>query len=316
MYYIGIDLGGTNIYAGVTDTDGVILSRAHRKTNLPRPSGEIVADIIGCARDAVANAGFALSDIAAVGVCSPGSVNLTTGVVEYSNNLEFTDVPLRGLLSDALGIPAHIANDANASAWGEYRAGAGKNTRDFVAVTLGTGVGAGVIISGRLMTGFNDGAGELGHTVIVAGGDDCTCGRRGCVEAYTSATALIRQTRAAMTVHRSSKLWEVARTLEDVDGKTAFDGALLGDAAAADVVAQYIEYLGIALTNIVNTFQPERLSIGGGVSAQGDVLLTPLREHVNRARYTRNSARNTEISVSQLGNDAGIIGAALLHELG
>ncbi|MDR3310362.1 MAG: ROK family protein [Oscillospiraceae bacterium] len=315
-HYIGIDLGGTNIYSGVADENFAILGTANRKTRLPRGADDIFADIAGSAKDAVASVGLTLADVAAVGIGSPGSVNLRTGVVEYSNNFGFANVPLRDMLADALGVPAFIANDANAAAYGEFIAGAGRGTRDFVAVTLGTGVGGGVIIGEKLYTGFNDAAGELGHTVIVAGGEPCSCGMNGCAEAYVSATALIRRTRDAMNANRASKLWDFADSPDDADGKTAFDAAARGDPAAVAVVDGYIEYLAVAVTNYINIFQPERLALGGGVSAQGDVLLKPLRGKVHRMRYTRDAARNTEIVVSELGNDAAIIGAAMLWKLG
>lgn len=312
MYRIGIDLGGTNIVAGVVDDGFRIIGSARVKTNLPRPSEDIVADMARVAREAVAAAGLTMEEIEFVGVGCPGTCNSETGVVAYSNNLEFNNVPVSEKLGAALGKIVTIENDANAAAWGEYVAGAAKGSASCVCVTLGTGVGGGVITDGKILTGFNFAGGELGHTVIVMDGEPCTCGRHGCWEAYASATALIRQTCRAKEAHPDSVMNTIAYTADKVDGRTAFDAMRAGDEAGKQVVNQYIRYIGCGLVNMINIFQPEILCIGGGICKEGETLLAPLREYIRSEHYGEYAGPQTRLCVAQLGNDAGIIGAACL----
>ncbi|MDD4699532.1 MAG: ROK family protein [Oscillospiraceae bacterium] len=316
MFFLGIDLGGTNIAAGVIDENYNIVGRGKMRTNLPRPAEQIVEDMATAARMAIENAGLKMSDIKEIGIGSPGSIDPVNGVVTYSNNLGFSMLPLREMMEKRLNIKVFLDNDANAAAFGEQLAGAGKGTKDFVAVTLGTGVGGGVIVGGKMLTGFNFAGGELGHTVILMDGVHCTCGRNGCWEAYASATALVRQTREAMQKDVNSKMWGiVSGNLEYVNGRTAFDGMRAGDKSATDVVTKYFEYVACGITNIVNIFQPEIICIGGGISKEGETLLTPIRELIEADRYSRNTDEQTVIKAAELGNDAGIIGAAFLGNL-
>ena len=198
MYRLGVDLGGTNIVAGVTDENYNIIGIGKVKTNAPRPAEAIADDMAKAVFEAVKNAGLEMSDISSMGIGTPGAVDPKAGVVTYANNLGFYNVPLCQMMKERTGIDFYIENDANAAAYGEYIAGAGKGTKNFVAITLGTGVGGGVVIDGKLYSGSNYAGGELGHTVINFDGEMCSCGRRGCFEAYASATALIRQTKAKM----------------------------------------------------------------------------------------------------------------------
>jgi len=312
MYRIGIDLGGTNIVAGVVDDNYNIIAKAKRKTRIPRPADEIIRDMAEAALEAAEAAGISMDDISMVGVGSPGTCNPDTGVIEYANNLGFENVPMREKLSALLNKEVYIENDANAAALGEALAGAAKGAQSCVCITLGTGVGGGIIIDGKIYGGFNFAGAELGHTVIVVGGHPCTCGRKGCWESYASATGLIWQTKEAMEKHPESAMWEIAGSLDNVDGRTAFDGMRRGDSAAKQVVDKYIEYVACGLTNVVNIFQPEILCIGGGICQEGDTLLKPLEEHIKRERYSKFSSHQTKLCVAKLGNDAGIIGAAFL----
>ncbi len=312
MYYIGVDLGGTNIACGVVTGEGSIVGKASVPTTLPDTPDSIVRRIAGCCRLAVEDAGCGMDAVISVGIGTPGIANAETGIVEYSCNMGFSDTPLAQMTEDLLGKPVYLENDANAAALGEFAAGSGRGSHSLVAVTLGTGVGGGAILGNRLLTGFNYAGAEFGHFVMVADGEPCACGRKGCFEAYCSATALIRQTRQAMEQNPDSLLWQVAGSPEEVTGKTAFDAVLLGDRTAKAVVDRYVYYLACGLTSIVNIFQPEVLCIGGGISNQGDVLLDPVREIFDREDYARSSARRTRIVRATLGNDAGIIGAALL----
>jgi glucokinase len=233
--------------------------------------------------------------------------------VEYSCNLDFHDTPLGPELSRRFGKEVLIENDANVAALGEIYAGAGKGCKSMVAITIGTGIGGGVIVNGHLLTGFNFAGAELGHTVIVQGGQLCGCGRHGCFEAYASATALIRQTREAMNQHPESKLWQVVQgDLSKVDGRTPFAAQELGDETAQQVLRTYAGCLATGITNMVNIFQPEVVCIGGGVSNAGEVLLAPVREIFDREDYARDSKNRCKLVIASLGNDAGIIGAAML----
>jgi glucokinase len=264
-------------------------------------------------RRAAQQCGRSLSDFAAAGVGSPGIANPETGVVEYSCNLDFHDVPLAELLSQRLKLEVTLENDANAAALGEFAAGAGKGANSMVAVTLGTGVGGGVIIDRKLFSGFNHAGAELGHFVIQQDGLPCTCGRRGCFETYASATALIRLTRTHMQADTNSLCWTLAEgRLDRVTGRTAFDAAHQGDPTGISIVAEYLGHLASGLVSIVNIFQPEVLCIGGGISNQGDTLLVPIRKVLDKEDYARNSKRRTRLVIATLGNDAGLIGAAML----
>ena len=315
MYRLGVDLGGTNIVAGVTDENYNIIGIGKVKTNAPRPAEEIADDMAKAVFEAVKNAGLEMSDISSMGIGTPGAVDPKAGVVTYANNLGFENVPLCSMMKERTGVDFYIENDANAAAYGEYIAGAGKGTNNFVAITLGTGVGGGIVIDGKLYSGSNYAGGELGHTVVNFDGEMCSCGRRGCFEAYASATALIRQTKAKMEECKDSVMWEIAGSLNNVNGLTAFDAWRRGDSAAKEVVEKYIEYISVGTTNMVNIFQPEKFCIGGGISGEKENLTNPVSEFVNREDYARNMKKRVEICVAELGNDAGIIGAAFLDRL-
>lgn len=312
-YYIGIDLGGTNIKAGVVNEKFEIIAKVSTKTGLPRPAIEICEDMAKTAMQAVEEAGLTLEQIESVGIGTPGTANSDTGVIEYSNNLGFLNLPIVELMQKFIDKPCFVENDANAAAYGEFLAGAAKEAKDAVCITLGTGVGGGIIIDGKIYSGHNFGAAEIGHTVIDPNGPLCTCGRYGCFEVFSSATGLIRMTKEAMDSDKESKLWKVVEENGyKISARTAFIAMRQGDKTAQDVVDKYIRYLACGITNTINIFQPDVLCIGGGVCNEGDPLLLPLKELVEKEVYTRNSEKNTEIVIAQLGNDAGIIGAAFL----
>ena len=312
-YYLGIDLGGTNIAAGVVDEQKKVVSSVSIKTNSDRPAEAVIEDMASAASDAAKKAGISLESVEWIGVGSPGAANHSTGMIEFSSNLGWHDVPLVRLLEKQTGKKVYIENDANAAAYGEYTAGVGKDIDILVMVTLGTGVGGGIIINNEIYSGFNFAGAEIGHTVIVADGRYCPCGRNGCWEAYASATGLITTTREHMQKEASSKMWDVAgHDLANVNGRTAFDAMRAGDPAGREVVEEYIKYLACGITNMINIFQPNMLCIGGGISREGEALLKPLRELVSSEVYTRQGKHNTEIVAASLGNSAGIIGAALL----
>ena len=316
MYHIGIDLGGTNIAVGVTDDDFNIIGRGRKRTPVGAESDEIISEMAAAAKMAVENAGLQMSDIADVGIAAPGTINSETGYIEYSNNIKFKNYPAVQKLKELLGADkCYIANDANAAAYGELLAGAGKGCKDFVAVTLGTGVGSGIILDGKILTGSNFAGGEIGHSYIIAGGEKCSCGNCGCWEAYASASALKRQTAEAMMAHPESVMWKIAGSLEGVDGRTAFDAMRKNDEAGKEVVDNYIRYVSIGIVNVINIFQPEFVCIGGGICNEKETLLAPIREFVDAHDYNRNPKVRTKICTAILGNDAGIIGAAGLFKL-
>lgn len=316
MYRVGVDLGGTNIAVGVVDDNFNIIGRGKMKTNAPRDAKLIFDDIATAVKMAVEDANLRLFDIESIGIGTPGSVNKELGMIDYANNLAFDHVPAKSLLSASLGIDKiYIDNDANCAALGEALAGSGKGKDSFVAITLGTGVGSGIVIDGKLVNGCNYAAGEMGHMVIAMDGEQCNCGRRGCWERYASATALIAQTKDAMKKDVDSIMWDlVDNNIARVSGRTAFDAMRKGDATAKSVVDTYIRYIAVGLVNVINALQPDVICIGGGISHEKDNLLVPLRKHVSRGRYSIYSDNQTELCCAVLGNDAGIIGAALLDK--
>ena len=317
MYTIGIDLGGTNIVASVVDDDYNIIGTSKTPTNSPRSADEIFDDIADVCEEAVKTAGLTMEDIDSVGMGTPGTVN-QDGVIEFANNLAFNNVPARTMLAKRINKPEEkvfIENDANCAALGEAYAGCGNGAKDFVAVTLGTGVGSGVIIGGKIVNGVNYAGGECVHMVIVVDGEQCSCGRKGCWEAYASATALIRQTKKAMEEYPDSLMHKLAKEEGKVSGRTAFDAMRLGDIAGIKVVDDYIKYVACGLINIVNALQPEIICIGGGICNEGETLMKPLRRFVQSERYSIHSKIQTKIVKAELGNDAGVIGAALLGKV-
>ena len=313
MYSLGIDLGGTNIVASVVDDQFNIISTAKTKTNAPRPANAIFDDVEKVCREAVREAKLTMSDLVAVGMGSPGTCN-ADGVIEFANNLAFNNVPAREMLRERLGVEnVFVENDANCAALGEAFAGCGNGSKNFVAVTLGTGVGSGIILDGKIVNGVNCAGGECGHMVIMVDGEQCSCGRKGCWEAYASATALIRDTKRTMAAHPESLLHAIAAEQGGVDGRTAFLAKERGDEAGAQVVEDYIEHLVCGLTNLVNIFFPEVLALSGGVANQGDALLLPLRERVRERSFgSRYAVSHTRIELCTLGYRAGVIGAAML----
>lgn len=312
-YYVGIDLGGTNIVAGVVDENYNIISKASTKTNCPRPEKEIADDMAKMALQAVKNANLEISNIEWIGIGTPGIANSATGIIERANNLGFVNTPMVKYIKETIDKPVFIENDANAAAYGEFVAGAAKEARNAICVTLGTGVGAGIIIDGKIYSGSNYAGAEIGHTVIEVDGAECSCGRKGCFEAYSSATGLIRMSKEAMEKNPDSIMNKMAHEKGGkVTARTSFDAMRAGDKSAKEVVDKYIKYLAAGITNTINIFQPDILCIGGGVCNEGDPLLLPVKALVENEDFAKNSEKRTEIVIAKLGNDAGIIGAAFL----
>lgn len=319
MYTIGIDLGGTYIAAGLVDESYAIVAKMSTPTLSGREAELIVEDMAQLCRRLCASKGIGLDAISSVGIASPGIAEGATGIVRYANNLPFRNFPIVKLLSEKLGIfDIRIENDANAAAWGEAVAGAAKGSENSVMITLGTGVGGGIIIGGKIYSGFNSAGAELGHIVIEYNGRRCSCGRRGCWEAYSSATALINMTKEKLAecdaAGRNTIMSELIMRRGKISGVTAFDAMRHGDAAGREIVESYIGYLACGLTNIVNIFQPEIISLGGGVSNEGQSLIDAIIPIVRKEQYGGGIIKQTELRIAKLGNDAGIIGAAALSK--
>jgi len=314
MYYIGIDLGGTNIACGLVSVSGELLVKKSCPTGAQRPADEIMSDMENLIFRVLDEANCPAQEIAFCGIAAPGIASGETGVIEYSCNLpSFLGFPIVEDLKKRTGFSrVGLENDANCAAKGEAEAGAAKGCKNSVFITLGTGVGGGVILNGEIFRGFNFAGAELGHHVIEKDGLLCSCGRRGCWETYSSATALCRMTREEMKKNPESLMWKLAGDLEKVDGRTAFDGLRAGDESAKEVISQFVSYLACGITNMVNVFQPEILSVGGGISAEGETLLAPVRKILEQEQYSRVCQKKTVLKKAVLGNDAGIIGAALL----
>ena len=314
MYRVGIDLGGTNIAIGIVDETGKMIYKNSTPTlNNERTSEELVEAMAKFAIQVVEEAGLTMDDIKSVGIGSPGTPDAKNGILLYANNLRMFNVPMRAIMQRFIDKPIYIGNDANCAALGEVVAGGAKDTECAIMITLGTGVGGGIVINNKIYDGFNNAGGELGHFVMVVDGEYCTCGRNGCFEAYASATALINQTVKAAKEHPESLIHSlVDGDLSKVTGKTAFDAMHAGDATGKAVIDNYIRYLGEGVVSLINIFQPEVFLIGGGICAQKEALFGPLNEMAKKYAYSKDESKLTKIMPAVLGNDAGIIGAAML----
>lgn len=305
-YYAGVDLGATYLKCGIIAGDGTLLCREKIPTGKERAAEEIAADTMRLVCALAQRANVTLSG---VGIGAPGTVDSQNGVVVYSNNLRWNNVPLAQAVQNGVNAPVFAVNEANAAALGEQFCGAGKPYRDVVFLTLGTGIGSG--IDGKLYEGNKSAGAEIGHTVISLGGEKCTCGRRGCFEAYASAAALIRQTVRAMKRHSETAMWAVAGgDLDAVDGKTSFVAMRQGDKTAETVVGNYVEYLSEGIANLCNEFRPEAVLLGGGIGAEGETLLRPLMQAVAQKIYGGAEYAPVEILQATLGGEAGMYGAA------
>lgn len=315
MYYLGIDVGGTNLVSGIVDENHKIIAKFKSKTQVPCTPEEFADALAKTVYGVLEEAGLTLADVPWVGIGCPGTVNPVTGIIEFANNLYFKNLELKKLMEERLeGKAVILENDANAAAYGEYIAGALKGADNAIAITLGTGLGGGVIINHKIYSGSNFAGAELGHEVIVVDGKPCTCGRNGCWEAYASATGLIKITNEHLAhAPQDAIIRDVIRESEGkVSGRTAFDAMRRGDAIGKEIVEEYVKYLSVGLTNMINIFQPDILCIGGGICNEGETLLAPVRQFVDQEQYAMNSSKKTVICKAALGNDAGVIGAAVL----
>lgn len=312
MYRIGIDLGGTNISAGLVSDNGQLLYKASIPTSSVSDK-ELTELMAKFCLEIIKRCDISDKDLRSIGIGCPGVCDDENGILLYTVNLPFHNTPIAEIFSEYFNVPVHLANDANCAALGEIVAGGAKGYKTSITLTLGTGVGGGIIIDGKIFTGFNHAAGEMGHIVIHTDGESCGCGRKGCLEAYASATALIRETKRAFKENPESVIAQLCdNDINKINAKTPFDAKRAGDPIGTAIVDKYIQDLAEGIINYINVFQPEIILLGGGVSKEGDYLLEPLKEYVFKYSYGHNFLPRTEIKCAVLGNDAGIIGAAML----
>lgn len=309
-YYVGIDLGGTFIKGGIVREDGTIVLQDKTPTESEKGDKGVASNIANLVKKLIAGANLATEQVEGIGMGVPGMIDSKKGVVIFSNNLNWEDFAIGETVKALTGLPVKIANDANVAALGEAKFGGAKGKDNVVMLTLGTGVGGGIVAEGKLIEGNRSAGAELGHSVIVYEGEPCTCGRKGCLEAYASATALIRDTKRAMEAHKDSRMWEIG-SLDNVTGKTAFDYKAV-DLYAKEVVDRYIAHLACGITNFANIFRPEVVLLGGGVCGQGDELVKPLQALLDKDIFAGNLGPRVEIRIAELGNSAGLLGAAAL----
>ena len=311
MYYLGIDLGGTNIVAGVVDENYKIIAKESCKTNVPRPEEEICDDMALVAKKALAAAKLTNDDISFVGIGVPGAVNGETGMIEYAANLGFHNWPIVKMMEERLGTKVKIENDANAAALGEKIYGGGRNLDHFIVITLGTGLGSGIIIDGKLLLGADGFAGELGHVCAVVNGRVCGCGKRGCLETYASATG-IKRTYLEMVAKYNGQSTAANVPWSELDAKVIEDAARAGDIAAAETYQITGNILGRCLADFIHFSRPSSIFLFGGPVKSGDLLLVPTRESMekNLMPVFRNKVK---LLPSELpASDAAILGASAL----
>lgn len=311
--YIGVDVGGMSIKAGLVDDEGKILFKDTKKTNSVEGGKEaLLKDIKDLMIEMIDHARKNDLNPLAIAFGIPGVVNNKLGTIDYACNLYVEDVPLKEYLKD-LGLPVFLSNDANVAALAEERFGAAKGYKDVVLLTLGTGIGGGVVINDKLFEGVDGKGAELGHATLVVDGNECSCGRRGCFETYASASALLRYTKDEMNKAKDSMMWEYCKgDINNVNGLTSFECAKKGDAAANRVIDTYVKYLSEGILNYCNIFRPQIILIGGGISNQGDYLINKVKAYCEKFNYGYKHTPKVEIKVAELKNDAGIIGCACL----
>ncbi|MBO5734400.1 MAG: ROK family protein [Clostridia bacterium] len=319
MYHIGVDFGGTNIAAGIVDEKGKLLIKRSTKTKRYRPLNEIMGDLLSLCDEIMERSKINPQEVSTIGLGIPGNIHPDGKRVVYGNNIDcLTNANIEKIIKNHYPhMEVYLENDANAAALAEVFCGVARGLRNVVMVTLGTGVGGGIIIDGKIYTGANFAGGEIGHIVIEKNGEKCTCGRQGCWEQYASVTALLRQTADAIDSYPESKIYDLIDGKKiKISGRTAFDAMRMGDECGKEIVSKYVEYIGIGVVDMINILQPEMVVIGGGISKEGDNIILPLREYVKKNVYAGevDSIPQTKIVAATMGNDAGIVGAALLYK--
>ncbi len=312
MYTIGIDLGGTNIAAGLVDKSGQITHKASVPTHLERGPEPIIVDMAKLCRTLITQAGVSEDEVENVGIGIPGIANNDTGVVVFCTNLGWHHVPLREIFQRIFNKPLYMENDATVAGLAEAVAGISKDCKNSIFLTLGTGLGGGIVIDGKVYSGSHHVGSELGHMIVVVDGEQCTCGNKGCWERYASGTAIINNGRKAMAKHPESKIAKDADgDPEKVTARIVLDAAKAGDPAAVEVFREYVKYLTAGIVSLINVFDPEIISLGGGVSGAGEFLVKAVREELSKLIFYKD-VTYARVEIASLGNDAGIIGAAMM----
>ena len=312
MIAIGVDIGGTSIKGAAVTKEGKVLDVFTLRVMKTDSQEETINKLIDAINSYIKEQGFKKEEILGIGCGVPGVSDTKAGIVTYSNNLQWYELPIVEMIEKGTGLKVRITNDANAAALGEAKFGAGKKYKNIIMVTLGTGVGGGIVLNGELFEGNLGKGAELGHMVVVVDGEQCTCGRKGCLEAYASATALNRETKKAMDTHKESKLWEVVEKNGKIDARAPFEAERMGDLVAHELVENYVKYLGEGLMNYFNIFRPEALVLSGGVANEGEYLLSRLRAYMEERDYGFKGTPKVDLLVSELGYDSGKVGAAAL----
>ena len=313
MNYIGVDLGGTNIVVGLIDEDGKIIKSLNRPTEKERGVEPIFDDIFDMCNELINEFKLDNTNLKGVGIGIPGTIDDKNGVIVYSNNIKINNFNVREYAKGKLDYEIRMANDADCAALGEVAAGSAKGCSNAIVVTLGTGVGGGIIIDGKIFAGFYPGGAEIGHQIIEKDGRPCSCGNHGCFEAYSSASALILAAKKKAEENKDSLLYKLVEgDVEKMNAKIPFDAAQSGDKAGEEVIDEYLDYLAVGIANLINVFKPEEILLGGGVSKQEENLTVPLTERVKKLAYGGDMP--TVIKIASLGNDAGLIGAAMLNK--
>lgn len=314
-YYLGLDVGGTNIVAGVIDANFNMLSKESTPTRAGRSVEEITFDMADISKKAVAAAGFTLENISSWGIGMPSYVNPKTNRLVHANNFGWKNIPIYEYLEKHIQLPTYIANDANCAAYGEVLAGAARNYTDAIMLTLGTGVGGGIVLDKKIYSGFDNMGAELGHTKLVYNGVRCTCGQKGCLESYCSSTALIRRTKEAVEEQPDTLIMELCNQDKmQIDGEVVFEAAKKGDTLAVQIIDEYISYLAAGISTFITIFRPEVIILGGGMAHAGDFLLEPLNERLYTSTFAAEEIGVPKVIRAKLGNDSGIIGAAFLEK--
>ena len=311
MIAIGIDIGGMSIKGAAVDSEGHVYDKFNMPFIKGEPGESTIRKLASLVKDYIASQHLE-GKIAGIGIGSPGTLDVDRGVVNYANNLGWNNLPVADLMQETLPYPVRLTNDANAAALGEAKFGAGKEYETVIMLTLGTGVGGGIIINGKLYEGNQGKGGELGHVVVEVDGEQCSCGRKGCLEAYASATALIRETKKAMYANKRSLMWKISPEIELVGGKVVFQGAAQGDKSAIKVLNNYIKYLGEGILNYCNIFRPNVVVLSGGIANAGEALFDPLNEYLKERDYGYKATPEVKVVPAELGYDSGKIGAAAL----
>ena len=314
MYRIGIDLGGTNIKAGIVNEDGKIVKSMSTKTKKGVEPDVIIKDMVDLTKKLIDSCGITIKDILHIGIGVPGIANNETGVVVKAVNISFLDVPIREKMQKYFNVPIYLANDANCAALAESLFGETKGVKNSLTVTIGTGIGGGIIINNELYEGSNFAGGELGHISLIMDGKQCSCGRKGCFEVYASATALKNQAMEVVSKNKNTTIYnKVSGDINRVEARVVFECAKRKDKVAEEIIDKYIKYLSAGLITLINIFQPDVIAIGGGVSNAGEYFLNKVKNTIkNSNEMARELEKRTVIKLAKLGNDAGIIGAAFL----